>query len=74
MARLYVVQLSGDKISWKGIGREGGREGGGTEVVRLTVRVSVTIRAAVREGCRGLTGSEPRRERERYSKQVRSTH
>ena len=61
------MQLSGDKISWKGIGRQGGRERGreGEEGVRLTVRVSVTIRAAVREGCQGLTGSEPRRERER---------
>ena len=56
--------------------REGGREGGGREVVTLTERVSVTIRAAVGEGCQGLTGSEPRRERARAtegdSKQVRT--
>ena len=64
-----MQQLSGDKISRKGIGKQGGREG--EEGVRLTVRVSVTIRAAVGEGCQGLTGSEPRRERARATERER---
>ena len=63
MARLYIY-CSYQVIRYHRK-REGRREGGGREVVTLTERVSVTIRAAVGEGCQGLTGSEPRRERAR---------